>query len=415
MPFLEDVDWQTVSPDRAVPDVSVSRALRDAIEPSRELARCLDVAANAGESVLVVINDPHRATPTRDVLSELAKVLHETHPRLRFRALIATGTHRFSADAKRAFASAVLLDCGIPFDDVAWHDADDDATLADVGGLRVHRWLAQSSAVLGIGSVEPHYFAGVTGAHKTITIGLLARDEIERNHALAMSNDAGVLRTRGNPVFDDISEMAGRLRSVGKTTCAINLVTRSNDLRIVAIAVGDPIKTLDQLLPTVRKLYAIDIDNSVDVIRLRVPPPLGDTFYQADKAIKNNHRAVRDGGAILLEAECINGVGPDAFLSLLSRADNATDARAIVTDRGYRLGDHKGVRLLEVLARGVRIALVSKTVSNRNDLKGAEIHVFPIVQDAMKWLTGVSDGALRRGLVIEDAGNVTVSVQNRTP
>lgn len=403
---LASLHWDTIGPAPGGASIPAPEILREALFDSPVLEPFLNAAASAGEPVLLLVNDGHRSTLTRPALTALAEFLRELPSQPRFRALVATGAHRFSAEERRAFEALTFADCGLQVEAIAWHDVTDAASLIAVNGIHLHRWLAESRFLLPVGSVEPHYFAGVTGAHKTVTVGCMAQEEIERNHAGALAPESDVLRLHGNPVFDGIVEYLGKLQSAGKTTCAINEVACGGEL--VAAAVGDPLETLDRLLPTVRQVFVRPIERPADVLRLRAPLPLGRNLYQADKALKNNHLAVRDGGGIVLEADCSEGIGPDAFMNLLRRADDYATARQIVAQEGYRLGDHKAVKLRHLTdpaQRGVHVALVSLHVSAA-DAESAGMSVFAGVAPALDWLARVVTGPLERGLIVEDAGVV---------
>ena len=410
---LASFHWDTIGPASGDASGPASEILRKALSDGPALERFLRAAASTGEPVLLLVNDGHRSTLTSPALTALARFLRELPSQPRFRVLVATGTHRFDARERQVFEALTFADCGLQIEAVAWHDVTDAASLVAVNGIRLHRWLAESRFPLPVGSVEPHYFAGVTGAHKTVTIGCMARDDIERNHAGALAPESGVLRLHGNPVFDDIVECLGKLQSAGKTICAINEVVRGDEL--MAVAVGDPLEALDRLLPTVRQVFVRPIERPADVLRLRVRLPLGRNLYQADKALKNNQRAVRDGGGIVLEANCPEGIGPDAFMNLLRRAADYATARQIVAQEGYRLGDHKAVklrRLTDPAQRGVHVALASAHVSAA-DAESAGMKVFPELAPALDWLARVVTGPLERGLIVEDAGVVCATPHAR--
>jgi hypothetical protein len=217
----------------------------------------------------------------------------------------------------------------------------------------------------------------------------------------------------GNPVYDGLVRTFNLIKGDGKRILAINEVVAGDAL--VCAEVGDAIDTLKTLMSAVQEIYLLQIPQAVDVLRLRVPPPLDGSFYQADKALKNNHLAVRDGGGILLEAECAEGIGLDAFMNLLRRADTYSDVVKHVREQGYCLGDHKAVKLrylTDSLCRGVHVALMSSHVSPE-DAGAAGLRAFAPedLPSAMKWVLDSMSGPARRGLIVEDAGCAVVRVK----
>lgn len=409
MSAVDRLSWQTIGPAQP------SRLPREAVALLRAALSAADVggflraAAREDRPVLVLVNDPERSTHTRPALTALAELLANESGRPSLRILVATGTHRFAPPERRSFERGLLAGCDLPVARLDWHDARASASLAELGGVRLNRRVVEHTHLLAVGSVEPHYFAGVTGAHKTLTVGVMSYADIERNHAGALDPAADVFRLAGNPVFDGIAACLRLLIRAGKRICVINQVVRGP--HIVAAAAGDPLRTLDALLPTVREVYVHSIARPVDVLRLRVPPPLGRSLYQADKALKNNHRAVRSGGGIVLEAECPDGIGPAGFMDLLRQAPDYAAACRIVSKRGYRLGDHKAVRLRHLTdprCRNVRVALVSRNVCAA-DAQTAGMRLFDRPEAALGWLLAELPGPHERGLIVEDAGLVTVA------
>jgi len=335
------------------------------VEHASDSAGSLEAAVNellprlpASKSGTVVLNDPQRATPSDAVLKMLREALSEGN----WRILVATGTHRFDVGRRRAFERALRL--VLPAGSIAWHDCRSER-LRRIDGdrpWRGHPWLlAGDGPLLAIGSSEPHYFAGVTGAHKTVTIGCAAVGDVEINHAAALSAGARPGRLDGNPVHEDIAAMLESLQ-LRREVLAINLLHVG--ARIPAAAAGAPLEALKRILPAVKAAYCLRIPSPADALILEVTGVLGGSFYQADKAIKNNEWAVRDGGALVLAADCPDGIGQNHFVELLRACPTYQSAVAEVRRRGYRLGDHKAVKLRYLTdRRGVRVLAVSPGLS----------------------------------------------------
>ena len=59
--------------------------------------------------------------------------------------------------------------------------------------------------MLVVGSMELYYFAGVTGAHKTLSVGVMSYGSLRENHEKALSPHASGLKLEGNPVYERIA------------------------------------------------------------------------------------------------------------------------------------------------------------------------------------------------------------------
>ncbi|MBI4717537.1 MAG: DUF2088 domain-containing protein [Planctomycetes bacterium] len=405
------MEWSSLGPKPALQSRPAGEVLDEALAATPAMREFLGAAGRDRAAIVLAVNDGDRSTRTFDALRAVGRLVRSLAEPPRFRALVATGTHSYSATERASFEAATFGHSGLAVDDITWHQCDATADLVAVGPVRFHRLIAQSRHLLPIGSVEPHYFAGLTGPHKTVTIGCLSRADIERNHAAALSPDSDILRLAGNPVHEGIVSLLHELQAAQKQVRAIGEVVVGSAL--TAAATGDPLRVVERLVPVVRGTYVHVLDHPVDVLHLKVPWPLGRSLYQADKALKNNHVAVRDGGGIVLDAACPDGVGPDAFLSLLRRAPDYASANALVQQQGYRLGDHKAVKLRHLTdpaQRGVRVALVSARVSAA-DAAAAGMYACADLGAALAWLERSHVVPLRQGLVVEDAGFVTVTAR----
>ncbi len=392
---LEDIPVLQPAPHGPLPDPDAA-------------ARQLALRLGGVEKLTLVVNDPQRDTPTTCVLDRLAEAL----PRLRARVLVATGSHSFPAAQRASFEAA--LRASLTVEEFSWHNARSDE-LIPIGSWRGHRWLLDRDwPLLAIGSCEPHYFAGVTGAHKTVTIGCAAYEDIQANHAHALSPESRPCHLDGNPVHEGVAEMlralqreiagARQMTSIEpQGILAINLLVVAGEVR--SAAVGDPLSALRALGPAVEQSFCRRIPQPADALVLHVSGALAESFYQADKAIKNSEWAVRDGGAIILCSACPNGVGQREFFDFLARCPDHACALLAVQREGYRLGWHKSIKLRYLTdVRRVRVFAVSSGLS---DAETAVLHfrkAFSV--EAALALAGVD---LSHALYqVHDAGNTVV-------
>lgn len=352
------------------------------------------VPGGGARPLLVVVNDPDRATLTGEALA----VLRARAPGRPFEILVATGSHRWDAAARSAHEAPLLAAAAGGPCRIRWHDGHDAAACAPLPrtGRRLSRdyqALAPAADVVAIGGVEPHWFAGLTGAHKAISIGLSPAEEIARNHRHAMSPLARPFALDGNPVFDDLRPVAEEAIALGGHVLAVQHCAD----RWVA---GDPFATLRTLAEAARARWLRRVPRPLDFVVAHVEPPLSRTLYQAEKAVKHAEAAVRDGGRIALVAACEKGVGPPRFVEMMAQAPDSASMLAAIDRDGYRLGDHKALRLRRLLERGVRLAVVSRSL----DPAHAALAGF----EAVPSLAGLSLAG--EGAVVEDAAHCVLEV-----
>ena len=349
------------------------------------------------DRLTVLVNDPQRDTDSGTVLGWIGQIRRPAEVRI----LVAAGSHAFD-DARRLAFEARLLEA-LPCDRIAWHDARAEG-LAPVGAIwQAHPWLLEADRdVVAIGSVEPHYFAGYSGAHKTATIGVARRRDIELNHAMALSADCQPGRLHGNPVHDGIIRMLDELEGV-RPVHAVNLVQQAG--RILGSFVGDPLESLEAAARLAERTFITRLQRHADALVARVDGALAASFYQADKGIKNNEWAVRAGGVLVLEAPCPDGIGQDSFLDLLRYCRSVDEVLRSIERRGYRLGDHKAVRLrylTDPMARNIKLFVVSEGLTEDDAfLLGA--HKAASVEEALSRARIQADRC--HVVEVSDAGN----------
>jgi nickel-dependent lactate racemase len=345
-----------------------------------------------GKPLVVVVNDPDRATDTAPAL----RAIRDAAGKRIVHVVVATGSHSWSPAVRKAHEKPLRAAIGDP-SRFSWHDGKDPAH-KPVGEDRLDANVVDAKDLIAIGSVEPHWFAGLTGAHKTITVGVMHNEDIAANHVNAMQTGARPFRLDGNPVHEGFVETLKAL-SHGRRILALQHVTS----RWFG---GPPLECLAAAAPLAKARWHRKVARPFDFVVAVVEPPLSRTLYQAEKGIKNNEFAVRDGGAILLDAECEDGLGPDRFFQLLVKAPDLKSVRAQIETEGYRLGDHKSHRVRALQARGVRIGVVSAAFP-KAAADAAGFRVFATRDAAAAWLSG-EFGASARGAIVADAAHMVV-------
>ncbi len=371
---------------------AVSQAVSDALS-----------SLGGADPRLIVVNDTFRHTDTPAVLKELADSADCRQARL----IVAAGTHTAAPREQKQFEASLRK--AMKFGELSWHDSR-NPNLVEIGGPGSwlgHPWLVGDDGLIAIGSVEPHYFAGFTGAHKTATIGCCGVDDISANHASAISDDCRPCRLAGNPVYGAIECMLAGLESI-RPVAVVNLVQIGKT--IVGARGGQALPSLQEAGLIAMQAFVRRIDAPADAIVAEVTGALSRNFYQAEKGVKNNEWALRDGGLIVLDAACPQGIGTDPaaqqFIELLAASSTGDEAMASVRQAGYKLGDHKAVRLRKLLdptGRNVRLIVVSPGLDAKA-LNALGIGWARSVEDALA-AAGV-DPSRQHVYHLQDAGNM---------
>ena len=369
-------------------------------------------AKEAGKPLTVLVNDPHRVTDTPSFIRALFGLLDEKIPAADqpvYRMVVSQGSHKANAEEIAAFEFKLLGDEYRPrFSEIRWHTAYDEG-LVKVGSNSFMPWMGEKGFYLACGSLEPHYFAGVTGAHKTLTVGVWSYDSLQQNHAGSMHPGSGGMQLEGNPVYEGFAAAIEELKADGCQMLVVNQLICNG--ATCGVFSGDPIEALHAGIPLVTKCFAATVSGGpVDLVIAEMDAPLNRDLYQADKGIKNTEFVVRDGGVILLEATCEHGVGITHFVELMKKAATYEEAMALVNEKGYSLGDHKAVKLRNLTGnRAVQIGVVSAALAaDAAELEPIlQMKIFSNREDGAAWANEIL-GSSYRSLLVHDAGNLTL-------
>ena len=300
---LIGVFWRNSSPNEIMTDQKISQRFKKPIgtRPIRKMVR-------GKKKVLIVTDDNTRPTPlkrlTPFVLQELTAAGIDDE---QITFLIGLGTHRPMSEQEiiEKFGPEILKKYRIL--NHAWHEDEQLESLGMLdGGLEVviNRLALESDFIISMGNIIPHATAGFSGGGKTIMPGICGETTIADTHWKAldfpMKDILGVLQ---NPVRSSVKEVC---RKVG-VDCIVDTVMAGESM--IDLVVGDLEPAHESGVSKSREIYGVKIGEKADVVVADAYPSDID-LRQAIKAICSADIIVRDGGVIVLAAECPEGISP---------------------------------------------------------------------------------------------------------
>jgi len=355
-------------------------------------------------SLLLIVNDATRPTPT-------ARVLETLQPRLEkvddLRIIVATGAHRAPTEDEYRFILGNTYDAFRP--KAFAHDARNDDDMEYLGTssngteMYLNRAVKESDGIIPIGSVEPHYFAGYTGGRKSFLPGVASYRTIEMNHKHALSDGSASLALQGNPVHED---MADAMKVLDDLRIFSIQTVLTADHRIYAVTAGGIHESFDAAVERADEVFCSRLSAKADIVITVAPYPMDIDLYQSQKALDNGKLALKDGGVIIMVSHCRDGVGEDTFLKLLSSQNDPQGVMDTIS-RGYKLGYHKAAKMAQI---GTWARMYAVMGLPDDILRRSLLEPFPDVQSAFDSAVDLLQGEGRKDLsvVLMPQGSLTV-------
>lgn len=283
-----------------------------------------ELAAGKKNAVLI-ISDHTRPVPSRDIVPFMLEELRAGNPDIEITMLVATGCHRGTTPEELVHKLGEDI---VSREHIVVHDCD-SSPLTDLGPLPsgarlvVNSLVAQADLVVSEGFIEPHFFAGYSGGRKSILPGVCSRVTVLGNHCAAFIDDPkarmGVID--GNPINRDM-ERAARM---AKLAYIVNVVVNEAH-EVVAAFAGDPIEAHHAGCAYLARYCEVEQKQKADiVITSNGGAPLDQNAYQAVKGLTTAADAAADGAALIICAECADGIGGDSFYKALSECAGPTE------------------------------------------------------------------------------------------
>jgi nickel-dependent lactate racemase len=321
--------FQVLTPVETVADAPLSDAAVGALIDDPIDSQPLEDILSPGESVLVVVSDATRATASAQVCNLLVRRLVQLGvASTDIRIIFATGIHRKVTDAEKRELLTPFITQRVRTIDADANDASQHVTLGTTERgtpVEVNRALVEHSHVILTGAINFHYFAGFTGGRKSVCPGLASSRTITATHMQAFDFETGGRRAGvgtgrldGNAVHEECERVAAEVAP----SFLINTVVDERGRAVRAYA-GDWRVAHRRACAEFAETHTIKIEEKRAVVVASCGgAPHDINVIQAHKALDMATYACREGGAIILVAECTEGLGRADFINWFDAADS---------------------------------------------------------------------------------------------
>lgn len=313
------------------PYQEIQKALRTPIESPP-----LNKLVTPGDRVGVIFSDITRPTPNHlilpAVLGELAHV-----PKKNITLFNALGTHRANTDQELQNMLGDLFENQYR---IVQNDAFNPASQVHLGvssqghDIWINRELTECDVIIPTGFIEPHFFAGFSGGSKAIMPGMAGQTTVLGNHD---ANNIGNPKatwgvTWGNPIWEEIREVA---HIVGGTFL-VNVALNKNK-QVTGVFAGDLDKAYALGCEFVKEHAMVAVPHLFDiVITTNSGYPLDLNLYQSVKGMSAAAQAVKQGGGIIIAADCWDGIPEHGLYGqLLSVAQSPLELLDRICEPGF--------------------------------------------------------------------------------
>ena len=285
--------------------------------------------------ICIAFTDLTRATPNDRIIPWLLE--HLGGPNDNITLLNQLGTHRPNT---REELETMLTPEVVANYRVLNHEPENPEALVQVGTTAdgtpalLNRHIVEADLRIITGFIEPHFFAGFSGGVKGIMPGCAGLETVMSNHGAKNIGDPqatfGV--TEGNPLWEELRDIAL------KTGPSFLLNVTLNEQRdITNVFAGDIIEAHKTGCVFVRKSAMQPVEQPFDiVVTTNSGYPLDLNLYQGVKGMSAGARVLKEGGTLILAAECREGVPDGSPLDdLLRSAGSIEEILAMLSTPGF--------------------------------------------------------------------------------
>lgn len=326
----------------------IKKALENPVKSRR-----LSEIVNPGSSVVIIVSDVTRPTPTAKILPPLLEELYLGGAKdENITIIFALGLHRNQTEeeSRKLVGEEVYkkIRC-------IQHDTSRCRCIGVTSRgtpVEIFEGILDSDVIIGTGSIEFHYYAGYSGGAKSVLPGVSSQKAVVTNHKMMIEEKAVSGRVDG-PVRQDMEEAA----KISGLDFILNVVLDSKK-EIVSAVAGNFIEAHRKGIEVVDSMYKVPVEPADAVIVSCGGFPKDINLFQANKALDNATQAVKEGGSIILVAECAEGIGNQVY-ECWNRECQSPDDAIERFKHCFEFGGHKTAIVAKV-AKKFKLYLVSK-------------------------------------------------------
>jgi nickel-dependent lactate racemase len=338
--------------------------IRKALENPVGTKRLKEIARGKKDAVIVV-NDITRPTASYKFLPSLLQEFKKAgikNDQILF--LVATGTHR---DNTQEELEGMLGKEVVQHFKVVNHHCQDEKIMVELGKTKdgipvvINRFFWEAEVKIVTATIAPHQAAGFSGGRKSVLPGIASLATLKQHHGFNLRSDKPAMGwVEGNKFHENALEAA----RMAKVDFILNTVQNQHK-EITQVVAGDVEKAWLEGVKASREIYEVKVSHSAEIV-ITSPGgfPKDIDLYQSQKSMAAAELVVKEGGTVILPAECQDGVGARGFYEWMSAASCLQDVIDRFIREGYSIGASKAWLFSKCLKRADLI-LVSKKIDDK--------------------------------------------------
>lgn len=244
----------------------------------------------------------------------------------------ATGAHEKQTEAEHRILLGEALAKRFQVID---HDCHDKKNLIYFGTtkygtpIEINRLAAECEHLILTGAVTYHDMAGYGGGRKSLLPGIASYEAVFSNHMRVFGEKEGssihpacrLGNLIGNPMHEDMMEACNKI----KPSFIFNVILDSKGNYYKAVA-GDYKEAFEKGAQYCDEAGAVHIGKKADVVIASAGGyPKDINLYQASKVHSAGIEALREGGTLIIAAQCPDNMGAQESVDIIMNYDNNAD------------------------------------------------------------------------------------------